>query len=128
MNPVGRHPERGLALLLVVTLLALVTLLVVSFAIITRVETQVSSTVVDRAQARANALFALDVAMGRLQVVAGPDQRATRSAHLMGVTGHPHRAGVWSTDDSTAAPLAEATVGTSPNTAKSYRAANTRVA
>jgi hypothetical protein len=48
VNPVGRHPERGLALLLVVTLLALVTLLVVSFAIITRVETQVSSTVVDK--------------------------------------------------------------------------------
>jgi len=111
------HSERGLALLLVVSLLALVTLLVVSLAVITRVETQLSSTVVTRAQARANALFALEVAVGRLQVLAGPDQRATGSAQLIGANGNPHWAGVWRSDESTATPLAWLVSGTSSDPA-----------
>ncbi|MCF3651939.1 hypothetical protein [Synoicihabitans lomoniglobus] len=87
-----------MALLLVVSLLALVTLLVVSLAVLTRVETQISSTVTARAQARQNALLALDVAVGRLQMLVGPDQRVTGTAQLLGATGNPHWTGVWRTD------------------------------
>lgn len=119
MRTVRQFSERGLALLLVVSLLALVTLLVVSFAVITRVETQRGSTMEQRAQARANALFALDVAVGRLQVLAGADQRASGSAQLIGASGNPHWAGVWRSDNSVTTPLAWLVSGSSPDPATS---------
>ncbi|MCC5021467.1 MAG: hypothetical protein J6386_01015 [Candidatus Synoicihabitans palmerolidicus] len=87
-----------MALLLVVSLLALVTLLVMSLAVLTRVETQISFTETVQAQARQNALLALDMAVGRLQTLAGPDQRVTATEQLVGASGNPHWTGVWETD------------------------------
>jgi len=103
------HSERGLALLLVVSLLALVTLLVVSLAVITRVETQLSSTVVARAQARANALFALEVAVGQLQRYLGPDTKVTALSESLtgfspGYANNPRWVGVWASDDNEVTP------------------------
>jgi len=100
------HSERGLALLLVVSLLALVTLLVVSLAVITRVETQLSSTVVARAQARANALFALEVAVGQLQRYAGPDQRTTATSSFTSAPEATNNyTGVWDTNSGSKDPM-----------------------
>ena len=65
--------ERGLALLLVVSLMALVTLIVVSLALVTRLETRVGNVQSEAARARQNAMVGLEMALGRLQSAAGPD-------------------------------------------------------
>jgi type II secretory pathway component PulK len=74
--------QRGFALLITITLLAFLVLLLVSLASLTRVETQVASNNQQLAQARQNALMALNVALGQLQKYAGPDQRVTATADL----------------------------------------------
>ncbi|CAM3048451.1 hypothetical protein [Rariglobus hedericola] len=74
--------RRGFALLITITLLAFLVLLLVSLASITRVETQVAGNNQQLSQARANALFALNTALGQLQKFAGSDQRITATANL----------------------------------------------
>lgn len=86
----------GFALLITVTLLAFLVMLLVSLASLTRVETQVASNSTQLAQARANALFALNLAIGQLQRHAGPDQRVTARADIAAAnTGNPLWTGVW---------------------------------
>jgi hypothetical protein len=77
-----RSRRGGFALLITITLLAFLVLLLVSLASLTRVETQVASNSQSLAQARQNALFALNVAIGQLQKHTGPDQRVTATADL----------------------------------------------
>jgi len=92
------RPSRrgGFALLITVTLLAFLVLLLVSLASLTRVETQVATNSAQLAQARANALFALNLAMGQLQRYAGPDQAVTARADIDAAnTGNPLWTGVW---------------------------------
>ena len=79
--------RRGFALLITVTLLAFLVLLLVSLAALTRVETQVAGNSQQIAQARQNALMALNIAIGQLQKAAGPDQRVTATADLAGGSG-----------------------------------------
>ncbi|HSH96627.1 MAG TPA: hypothetical protein VK968_20935, partial [Roseimicrobium sp.] len=74
--------QRGFALLITITLLAFLVLLLVSLASLTRVETQVASNGQQLAQARQNALMALNIALGQLQKYTGPDQRVTARADL----------------------------------------------
>ena len=92
-----RDGRRGFALLITITLLAFLVLLLVSLASLTRVETQVAANNQQLAQARQNALVGLNIALGRLQALAGPDQRVTGTADL--VTGRheskKHWTGVW---------------------------------
>jgi hypothetical protein len=86
----------GFALLITITLLAFLVLLLVSLASLTRVETQVAANNSQLAQARANALFALNLAVGKLQEYAGPDQRVTARADIQAAnTGNPYWTGVW---------------------------------
>lgn len=83
-------------MLITITLLAFLVLLLVSLASLTRVETQVAANNTQLAQARANALFALNLAMGKLQEYAGPDQRVTARADIQTVnTESPLWTGVW---------------------------------
>ncbi|HSI09082.1 MAG TPA: hypothetical protein VK985_10905 [Rariglobus sp.] len=77
-----RHRRGGFALLITITLLAFLVLLLVSLASLTRVETQVAGNNQQLAQARQNALMALNLALGQLQKTAGPDQRVTTRADL----------------------------------------------
>ncbi len=77
-----RQRRGGFALLITITLLAFLVLLLVSLAALTRVETQVASNNQQLAQARQNALMALNIAVGQLQKYAGPDQRTTARADL----------------------------------------------
>ncbi|MFA6288007.1 MAG: hypothetical protein WC661_11540 [Opitutaceae bacterium] len=77
-----RQSRRGFALLITVTLLAFLVLLLVSLATLTRVETQVAGNSQNLAQARQNALMALNIALGQLQKYTGPDQRVTAPADI----------------------------------------------
>lgn len=79
-------------------------LLLVSLASLTRVETQVAANNTQLAQARANALFALNLAVGQLQKYAGPDQRVTARADIQTAnTGNPLWTGVWDSRPASAA-------------------------
>lgn len=81
-SPWALRPKRGFALLITITLLAFLVLLLVSLASLTRVETQVANNNQHLAQARQNALFALNIALGQLQRHTGPDKRVTATADL----------------------------------------------
>ncbi len=77
-----RSRRSGFALLITIILMAFLVLLLVGFASFTRVETQLAINNQQMAQARQNALFGLNIALGRLQAAAGPDQRTTAAADL----------------------------------------------
>lgn len=90
---------RGFALLIVVTLLAFIVLLLLGLAVFTRIETSVAGNTQRQAQARENALLALNVAVGQLQRHAGPDTRVSATAASFGgLDGTRHYTGVWSSD------------------------------
>ncbi len=100
----------GFALLITITLLAFLVLLLVSLASLTRVETQVAANNTQLAQARANALFALNLAVGKLQEYAGPDQRVTARADIQAANaGNPYWTGVWDARPAIAATPSHAT-------------------
>ena len=110
-----KRNEHGLALLLVVSLMALVTLIVVSLAVITRIETRVGQARSEQLRARENAMVGLRTALGRLQQAAGPDQRVTAIAESTGAVNHPHWVGVWRTDTGSTAPERWLVSGNSPD-------------
>ena len=103
-----RPRQSGFALLIVLSLLSLLVLLLVSMASLTRVETNISVASQSDAQARQNALTALNLAIGQLQRAAGPDQRITATAantlsNTYPITNaeyreNPYWTGVWRTD------------------------------
>ena len=94
---IPRRQRGGFALLITITLLAFLVLLLVSLASLTRVETQLASNNQQLAQARQNALLALNIALGQLQKHAGPDQRITARADLENSPATPfsHWTGVY---------------------------------
>jgi hypothetical protein len=98
----GRNSRRGFALLITITLLSFLVLLLVSLATLTRVETQVASNSQQLAQARQNALMALNIALGQLQKYAGPDRRTTGTADLAAGTASGTRISNNVTPNSTA--------------------------
>ena len=91
--------DRGFALLITITLLAFLVLLLVSLASLTRVETQVAANSQSLSLARQNALMAMNVALGRLQQLAGPDQRITGTADLVATRSDTKKnwTGIWDT-------------------------------
>jgi Tfp pilus assembly protein PilX len=96
----------GFALLITITLLSFVVLLLVGLATYTRIETAISGNTQKQAQARQNALLALDVALGQLQKHAGPDQRVTATAESFGGgTGSNRYTGVWDTTTAGTTPI-----------------------
>jgi Tfp pilus assembly protein PilX len=80
--------RRGFALLVTITLVAFLVLILVGLATFTRVETQVAGNAQTLAQARQNAILALNIALGELQRTAGPDQSITATADLLATTGN----------------------------------------
>jgi len=82
MSVLPQASRKGFALLITITLLAFLVLLLVSLAALTRVETQVASNNQQLAQARQNALMALNIALGELQKYTGPDQRTTARSDI----------------------------------------------
>jgi Tfp pilus assembly protein PilX len=78
-----RRPAAGFALIVTIVLVAFLVLILVGLATVTRVETQVAANTQSQAQARQNALFALNLAIGQLQRHTGPDQRVTATADVL---------------------------------------------
>ena len=108
-SSVARHPPRGFALVLAMLVLALLVITIVGAAVFLQIEVRTADNTRQIADARQNALFALNIALGELQQFAGPDQRVTATATLnRSATGtqwepdnipanNPHRnwTGVW---------------------------------
>lgn len=105
----ARNPSRGFALVLAMLVLALLVVTIVGAAVFLQIEVRTADNSRQIADARQNALFALNIALGELQQFAGPDQRVTATATLnRSATGtqwepdnipanNPHRnwTGVW---------------------------------
>ena len=100
------HRRQGFALIITIILLAMLVLLMVSMATLTRVETQIATNFQQAETARHNALTALNIAIGQLQSAAGPDQRVTARAEILDVNSttlstsvvkQPLWTGVWKT-------------------------------
>lgn len=88
--------NRGFALLITLTMLAFIVLMLVGLAAYTKVETSVAGNTQRQAQARENALLALNVAVGQLQKYAGVDTAITATAEgFGGRDGTRHYTGVW---------------------------------
>lgn len=88
--------NRGFALLITLTMLAFIVLILVGLAAYTKVETSVAGNTQRQAQARENALLALNVAVGQLQKYAGVDTAITATAEgFGGRDGTRHYTGVW---------------------------------
>lgn len=89
--------KRGFALVATVSLMVLLSLLAVGVLNLASVQIRASENGAAQAQARANARLALQLAIGRLQQYAGPDQRVTASADIVGGGSNPRWIGVWRT-------------------------------
>lgn len=76
-------PNQGFALVIALSLMAFVLLLLLSITTLVRVETSVSQQGNELLLARQNALLGVQVALGNLQVAAGPDQRVTASGAIV---------------------------------------------
>ena len=101
-----RYTARGFALLITITLLAFLVLLLVSLSSMTRVETQVADNTKKLSNARANAMMALNLALGQLQKFAGPDKAVTARADIIsaGALTQPYLTGIWKTTNTTSTP------------------------
>ncbi len=107
-HPAVQQRLSSAAFVLVSTLLlvALATILVVTATMMAHVERKAASNTAKIEEARANALFALDVALNQLQREAGPDQRITARAEILDTNSttlntaavkQPLWTGVWTT-------------------------------
>ncbi len=128
-----RSPQ-GFVLVAVLLLVGLATALVVTATMMARVERKAATNTIKIDQARANALFALDVALNQLQTTAGPDQRVTARAEILDATNAPPLSttnnvkqplwtGVWKTTNTLAGANNELDVGASP-TLRAWSTAN----
>ncbi|MEO0795349.1 MAG: hypothetical protein AAFX93_09315 [Verrucomicrobiota bacterium] len=93
--------RRGFALVIALSLMAFIVLLLLSLAAFTRVEISNASTEGAEIRARMNAMYAMRSALAQLQSAAGPDQRVTARAEILGDGSyHPQNqywTGVWNT-------------------------------
>ena len=94
------HRHSGFALVLTLTLLALLVLALYALSALVRVNGQISVTGLYQTQARQNALLGLNVALSELQRHAGDDTRITGMAGLTGIAAGAgnntrHWCGVW---------------------------------
>ncbi|MBS0663134.1 MAG: hypothetical protein JSR48_07700, partial [Verrucomicrobia bacterium] len=107
---------RGFALLLVVLVLAFLTMLATSLALLAGRQSQSDAHREAAARARQHACLALRAALAQLQRKAGPDTRATANAGgALGVPGTERWTGVWDTADHGVAPLAWLVSGDGPS-------------
>ncbi len=77
------QPNSGFALVIALSLMAFVLLLLLSIATLVSVETSSSAMVKQKLLAQNNALLGMQIALGNLQVAAGPDQRITSNAGFL---------------------------------------------
>jgi hypothetical protein len=75
--------KSAFALVIALNLMAFILLLLLSISTLVRVETSTAQTALTHLKAQQNALLGLQVALGNLQKLAGPDQRATATAGIL---------------------------------------------
>lgn len=90
--------ERGFALVVTLSLMILLTAIAVGLLSLSAITLRSSSQGAALATARANARMALCLAIGELQKQAGPDQRVSARADLVGTMQNPSWTGVWRAD------------------------------
>lgn len=93
--------EAGMALVLTLSLLALLVLAVYGLSAVVRVHGNVSETAGAQLRARQHALLGLSIALGQLQGRAGEDARVTAMAGVAGAavgSDRRHWCGVWRSD------------------------------
>lgn len=92
-----RSGSGGFALVVAMTLMALILALLLSLSALTRVEVASASIMAEHQEARNNAQMGLLAAIGKLQQMAGPDRRATANAALLdaNATSTRYWTGVW---------------------------------
>ncbi len=107
MLPNSRHISRqarsqnplrgGFALIVALGLMAFVMLLLLSLGTLVQMEAATASQNQNQIAARQNALLGLELALGQLQKLAGPDQRITAPAGIDNSTteGKQHWTGAW---------------------------------
>ena len=100
--------QSGFALVVALSLMAFVLMLILSMSLLVQVETTNASRSLDQLRAKEAARLALMMAMGELQKHAGPDQRVTARAEILGDSNvlpeTKNWTGVWDTTDPTASP------------------------
>ena len=99
--------QSGFALVVALSLMAFVLMLILSMSLLVQVETTNASRSLDQLRAKEAARLALMMAIGELQKHAGPDQRVTARAEILGDDldfENPFWTGVWNTANTGAAP------------------------
>ena len=91
--------EYGFALIIILSLTALLTFLLLSMATFVRVDTGLAETRNYQKLARDNAIYAFRLALSEIQKHVGPDQRITARADLLdeNIT-NPYWIGIWNVD------------------------------
>lgn len=85
-------------MVIALSVMAFILLLVLSLSTLVRVEIGASQNTISRLKAQQNALLGLYIAIGELQLTAGPDQRITAQADILPGSdlSKKHFTGVWS--------------------------------
>ncbi|CAA6692020.1 MULTISPECIES: hypothetical protein [unclassified Lentimonas] len=100
--------QSGFALVLALMLMAFILLLLLSMTTLVQVESRAATNSLEQLRARESARLALMLAIGELQKHAGPDQRVTARAEILGDGNYAPAAkfwtGVWDTTDPSAEP------------------------
>ncbi len=95
MHPNGTS-KKGSALLLTLLITSLLMMIVLSLTVQVRLGLREAENRMDRHLARKNAKLSLHLALNQLQKSAGPDQRASARAEIIGVTGGgKYWTGIW---------------------------------
>lgn len=111
LNP---HTRKGFALIVGLGILSFVLLLFLSLSALVSIDALAAKEQMKQNEARQQALFALQVALGELQESLGPDQRVSATAGLLDTTPqtntidgvqNPYWTGVWETTDANGAPM-----------------------
>ena len=91
----------GFALIIALSLMAFVTLLLLTISTLVRVESSATNQSKSLQLAQQNSLLGLQEALGELQATAGPDQRITATGSLWQTPkpGTEHLVGVWNSED-----------------------------
>lgn len=82
----GKRSNSGFALVVALSLMAFVIILLLTITTLVRVESASSSMSQAQLSARSNALLGMQVALGNLQMAAGPDQRITGRGAIRATT------------------------------------------
>lgn len=94
----------GFALVVALCIMSFILLLLLSLSTFVQIEIKREEGQTAMAMAKQNAILGMHIALSQLQQYAGPDQRATAPASILGGPGgadvkHPHWIGVWDTSD-----------------------------